>query len=130
MGFGDITGTRTYLTYVRLEERASLEIPPSTWFNRANIAAGEEKVTPWSDSIRQYLTKTVRVRAHGCTGTLSIITGFTGTRRDDATGTYYQSRVGVGSFVLNTFTESVNHLRASFKASIAGSVTMAARFQA
>ena len=129
MGFGDITGTRTYLTYVRLEDRATLDIPPSTWFNRANIAAGEEKVTPWSDSVRQYLTKTVMVRAHGCTGTLSIITGFIGTRRNDATGTYYQSRVGVGSYLLNTFTEQVGYLRASFKASIPGSVTMAARFQ-
>lgn len=129
MGFGDITGTRTYLTYVRMEDRATLDIAPSSWFKRANIAAAEEKVTPWSDSLRQYRTKTVMVRAHGCTGTFSIITGFTGTRWDDATGTYYQSRVGVGSYLLNTFTEQVGYLRASFKASIPGSVTMAARFQ-
>ena len=130
MGFGDITGTRTYLTYVRMEDRATLDYSEQNpGFLRQYIAADETKMMPWSSAIRQYQTKTVVCRTHGCTGTLIIVAGMGGTNRDFLTGTYFQSRVGQGSFALATFTEHVGYIRPGFRASAIGSISLSMRFQ-
>lgn len=130
MGFGDITGTRTYLTYVRLEERAALDYDEENpGFLRQYIGAGESKMMPWSSAIRKYRTKTVICRTHGMTGTLIIVAGFGGTGHSDLTGTYYQGRVGQGSLELATFTEHLGYIRPGFRASAVGSISLTMRFQ-
>lgn len=130
MGFGEIKGTASTLTYVRLQDRATLEVNEQTpGFLRQYIGAGETKMMPWSSALRQYKTKTVACRTHGCTGTLIIVAGFGGTRQLDLTGTYYQGRVGLGSFSLATFTEHVGYIRPGFRASAVGSISLTMRFQ-
>ena len=131
MGFGAITGTSSSFlpTYVRLQDRATLSFgPQDPGFNRTPINAGESKLSPWY-AIRQYKTKTLMVRPRGCTGTFFIVTGMSGTRYQDGTGTYYQNRIGPGSYTLNTFTEQVGYLRAGFKASAIGSFDLAGYFE-
>ena len=130
MGFGAITGTSSAIlpTYVRLQDRATLDVPPQTWYNRNYIAAGEQKLSPWV-AVRQYKTKTMMVRPRGCTGTFFIVTGMSGTSAGNGTGTYYQSRIGQGSYTLNTFTEQVGYLRAGFRASAVGSFDLSGYFQ-
>ena len=129
MGFGDIMGTSTYLTYVKLHDRKTLSMGPGApGFSKVYIGAGEQKFLDWQDC-REYLTKTVLCQTHGMTGTLIIRTGFQGTGVGMGSGTYYQGRVGQGSYLLSTFTEQVGFVRYGFRASAIGSLTMAARFQ-
>mgnify|MGYP001594517704 CR=1 FL=1 len=66
--------------------------------------------------IGSFVTKTLMCQSIGATGSLYIVLGMAGTEyRTGRTGTYYQTRLGVGSFSTFTFTEQARYLKALYQ---------------
>ncbi len=93
-------------------------ISGSQW-DRRHTEAGSTYVGSWVD-VSRFRTKTTAVRSSS-SGSLFLVVGIAGTGVAGGTGTYYQARLGQGSYNSVSFTEAHRFLKPIVKPGSVGS---------